>query len=351
MRRAAALIPLMFLLLLLPSSSWLQRLTLGPVAQMRAIPVPFDPGDPARVRTGALTWLGGVALESEDPAFGGFSAMSVDGDRFTLVSDGGNIVRFRMGADWQPRAVEFADLAEGPGTGLGKADRDAESMARDPATGQVWIGYESYNAIWRYGPDLAKAQAHARPRPMAGWGYNGGIESLARMPDGSFVAIAETEPGGAGGTRAGVRFLGDPADPRTRAYRFALVQPEDGYNPSDAVPLPDGRLLVLLRKLSPESLLRFTFRDLFSAKLLLVEPRDIRPGARVRGIDLATIGPPLTRDNLEALAVAREGTDTVLWIASDDNRAFFERSLLLKFRLDLPPRAPAKPVKPAARAP
>ena len=43
----------------------------------------------------------------------------------------------------------------------------------------------------------------------------------------------------------------------------------------------------------------------------------------------------MIHDNFEALALGREGGHDVLWIASDDNQAFWQRSLLLKFRLDL----------------
>jgi hypothetical protein len=39
-------------------------------------------------------------------------------------------------------------------------------------------------------------------------------------------------------------------------------------------------------------------------------------------------------DNFEALAITREGADTIVWIASDDNGEFWEQSLLLKFRLN-----------------
>ena len=56
---------------------------------MRATRVALDPGDPARVRVGALTYLGGVRLSGSHPAFGGFSSMQVSGDRFALLSDGG----------------------------------------------------------------------------------------------------------------------------------------------------------------------------------------------------------------------------------------------------------------------
>jgi hypothetical protein len=38
-------------------------------------------------------------------------------------------------------------------------------------------------------------------------------------------------------------------------------------------------------------------------------------------------------DNFEGLAITREGSRIILWIASDDNHEFFQRTLLLKFAL------------------
>lgn len=328
-------------ILLLPSSGYEERAKLGPAARMQAAPVRFDPGDPAHLRTGALTYLGGVELTSPDPAFGGFSTMHVAGDRFTLVSDGGNIVRFRMGTDWRPREVRFADLSVGPGTGWNKSSRDVEAVAFDPGGRHAWVSFEQVNMIWRYDAGLARAEARARPVLMADWGNNGGAESLVRLRDGSFVAISETARVGRDrDTRAAVHFAGDPADPRTPAYGFALIPPR-GYDPSEAALLPDGRLLVLARLARPAMMLRLAFRDIFAAKLVLVDPRGIAPGARVEGREIAAIDAPFTRDNFEAMAVVREGSRTILWLASDDNRAWYQRSLLMKFRLDLPPRKPA----------
>jgi len=43
----------------------------------------------------------------------------------------------------------------------------------------------------------------------------------------------------------------------------------------------------------------------------------------------------VVHDNFEAIAAVREGDSTILWIASDDNQLFLQRSLLLKFRLDV----------------
>jgi hypothetical protein len=290
-----------------------------------ATPVSLDPGSAARVRVGALTWLGGVSLRSADPAFGGFSAMRLVGDRFTLVSDGGNVVSFRMGGDFRVRDAAFGDIREGPGTGWNKPDRDVESLAFDPASGTTWLGFERDNAIWRYDAALSRAQGSVRPAAMRDWPSNGGPESMVRLRDGRFVVISESGRPGNGKGRIGLLFAGDPVEAPDRGFRFTYVPPA-GYDPSDMAELPDGRLLILNR--------RFAIPALFTARLTLVDPRAIRPDAVVTGREIAAFASPLLHDNFEALAVAREGGDTIVWIAADDNQQPWERSLLLKFRLE-----------------
>lgn len=306
--------------------------------RMNAVPVPLDAYDPQRTRVGRLTYLGGVHLTSPDPAFGGFSALSVTGDRFTLLSDGGNVVRFRMGADWRPREVAFADLPSGPRTGWEKRDRDSESLAVDPETGRAWIGFENSNALWRFAPGLSRAQAQAEPPTMRDWDDNGGPESLARAPDGHFVAISETShvpPRFWRGddrsrlrTRDALIFAGDPSVAGTKARRFAYV-PVGRYDPSDAAFLPGGDLLVLDRA--------FALPFHWSNRVSIVSAQAIRPGAVARGRVVAVLDAPLIHDNFEGVAVTREGGDTILWLVSDDNQLPLQRSLLLKFRLDARP--------------
>lgn len=82
-------VPLM-VFLFVPTWSGESRLALfGPRPTLTARQVALDPADPARRRVGALDYLGGIELRSNDGAFGGFSAMMVEGRRFTLLSDGG----------------------------------------------------------------------------------------------------------------------------------------------------------------------------------------------------------------------------------------------------------------------
>lgn len=302
-----------------------QRPILGPRADIEAVRVPLDPSDPARRRVGALTYWGGISLWSRDGAFGGFSSLSVAGDRFTLLSDGGNIVRFRLNRDFRLSEPAFGDLPAGPGVGWEKRDRDSESMTVDPASGQVWVGFERANEIWRYAPGLGLPAASAAPLAMARWQDNGGAESMVRLHDGRFLVIAETNRRD-GAPRKALMFSGDPVAHPDAGFRFFYLPP-DGFDPSDAVELPDGRVLVLNRQIA----LPFAW----SAVLTLIDPRAAKPGGILSGREVARFASPLTVDNFEGLAVTREGSATILWMVSDDNLFVLQRTLLMKFRLDL----------------
>ncbi len=325
-------------LLLVPGWTGGQRLALlGDKPQLIATRVAIDPSNPNRTRVGALTYLGGVALRSIDPAFGGYSALTVvpqaDGDRITLLSDGGNVVAFTMAADWKPRRLRFLNLPAGPGIGWEKRERDSESMAIDPATSRIWIGFERANAIWRYAPGLSRAEAQRAPGQMDAWPENGGPESLARMPDGRFVVIGEDRHvptrrwRGAEADRLHSRealiFPGDPIV--TRPVPFAYM-PYGRFDPADATALPNGDLLILDRAF------RLPYR--FSNRLSLVPAAMIRGGAVARGRLLATLDSPLIHDNFEGVATTVEDGATIVWLVSDDNQSVLQRTLLLKFRLD-----------------
>jgi hypothetical protein len=302
------------------------------------MPVALEQDDPARRTIGRLTFLGGVQLKSFDPAFGGFSSMTVAGDHFTLLSDGGNIVRFRMDDRWHVDDLHFANLPDGPGTGWEKSDRDSESMTVDPASGTIWVGFEAYNAIWRYAPGFAWAEARARPRAMADWPYSGGPESFVRLRDGPFIAISEMGHWPHQKARAAILFRHDPTVNPSAGFAFAY-QPPTGYDPSDTIELPDGDLLVLNR--------RFQLPYNFTAILTIVPRAAIAPGRTVEGTPIAAFAAPLIHDNFEALAATREGGATIIWMASDDNQSMLEQSLLLKFRLEPQPRENRPPDGPA----
>ena len=105
-----------------------------------------------------------------------------------------------------------------------------------------------------------------------------------------------------------------------------------GYSVTDAAELPDHRVVVLMRRFSAAAGLS-SLTPGFSAAVALFDPGEIQAGATIRLDVLAMLAPPLTVDNMEALAVERRGTRTLLWIASDDNFFVAQRTLLLCFAL------------------
>lgn len=289
---------------------------------IRAERVALDLADPTRRHVGALTFLGGVRLTSPDPAFGGFSALAVAGDRFTLLSDGGNVARFRMDARGAVSRPAYVALPGGPATGWRKMDRDSESLAVEPGTGRVWIGFERANAIWRYSPGFRRAERLVRPAAMRRWRGNGGAEAMARLRDGRFLVVAEEATRGPG--REALLFPGDPTDGRA-PLRFRYLPPA-GFDPSDVTQLPDGRVLVLNRW--------WGLPKRFRSALVAIDPRLFRPGALLRGREIARLAPPLRTENYEGVAATMEAGRTVVWLVSDDDMNGWQRTLLLKFRLD-----------------
>ncbi|MGL4314044.1 MAG: esterase-like activity of phytase family protein, partial [Sphingomonas sp.] len=278
-------------------------------------------------RVGQLRFLRGYRLASADPAFGGWSSLLVEGDRFTLLSDGGELIRFRLDDTGRMSAPEMFSLPTGPGTGWTKDDRDSESMVRDPATGRLWVGFENWNAIWRYAPGFARAERHVEPPAMQQWPPNGGPETMARLADGRFLVIAEqvrdTAPPS---VREALLFDRDPTETRHPPLRFSYMPPPGGFDPSDATQLPDGRIILLNRRLH--------LPDGFEVAVSIIDPRAIRPGATVKGSEIARFAGDVLHDNYEGIAVGADAGGPVIWIVSDDNQNMFQQSLLLAFRLD-----------------
>ena len=284
-----------------------------------ALPYVPDGGWPRRI--GALEPVGAMTLSSGDTAWGGFSAIALHRGRAILLSDGGNVASFviRAGRIEQARGTVLPD---GPGAGWERWDRDSESLAFDPVRGTSWIGYENHNQIWRYGPGFTRAERKARPTAMKPWVNNQGAESLVRLRDGRFIVIAERRPKRR--TRHALLFSGDPTIPGTRVAPFR-IQPPDRYDPSDAVELPDGDLLVLTR--------RFQYPFRFTAKLVRIPRAAIRPGAEARGTVIATLAPPVMGENCEGIAITREGGHTMVWIVTDNDLMPWRPTYLMKFRL------------------
>jgi hypothetical protein len=267
---------------------------------------------------------GAWQLRSTHFWFGGYSALVADnGGLLTAVSDIGARLDFTDPAQGVPQVSIsriFRDLS-GP-----KELRDAEAMTRDPATGRFWIGYEFRNAILRYDADM-QVDAGVRPGAMRNWPDNAGAEALTRLADGRFIVLSEggTAPDGHAG--AALLFPGDPAE-GALPIPFRLALPS-GYAASDMAALPDGRVLILARRLV------FPIPPRFAIKLLLADPATIRSEQAWQWSELVQLKAPVPIDNYEGIAVVPRADGTVtIWLISDDNLMALQRTLLLKLRWD-----------------
>jgi hypothetical protein len=281
---------------------------------LQAIPY-GTPGDwPA-----GLVVTGAWQLTSSNRLFGGYSALlAPSADTLIAYSDDSTVLRFAVPGASGGGPLLMARLAVG---GKWKGDRDLESATADPATGRRWFGFEENNRIERFDPGVRKPR-EVFPPAMADWPANGGPESLARLRDGRFIVLREVPDWLSSGERPGLLFPSDPID-GARPVEFGF-RPPIGYDPSDMAALPDGRVLILLRSLN------LPLPPLFRTKLLIADPREIAAGKPWPWQELATFHGAVPRDNYEGLAVVPDATGVTLWLISDDNKAPYQRTLLLR---------------------
>lgn len=314
----------------------------GPVAPLavetRALPL--SRADGAADRVGRLAFRGALQLEARDARFGGISAMLWEPTckRLLAVSDSGTWFVLEP-TETDGRLIGIARAWIAPVLSpdgrppLSKRAADSESLAR-MADGSTWVFYEQdhrgerFAAVSACDPQsLVKAPDRVWvPSDSAGWPANGGMEAVAGA-GGTLRIALESVPGPEGGK---LGLAGAPSQPMAK---FSWMAPE-GFQPTAMDPLDaDGaRMLVLHRRFSP----------LEGASALVMEA-DIaadQAGA-VLPREVAVLKAPLLVDNMEALAVRREGERRFVYLASDDNFNALQRTLLLKFEL-LPEEAPGR---------
>jgi hypothetical protein len=285
-------------------------------------PLDLDPAHPGPRRVGDLVFVNAWELQSANAEFGGISALLAMRDgRFIGVSDAGTLIGFGLTDDDRIDRPFIAPLPESVGPDLTYQDRDSEGITYDPETGQFWVSYEANHAIRRFSKSFARRTGYVRLGGKHHWAKNKGVEAVARMADGRFVAINENLEQG---LHEGFLFSGDPVESGTVKTSFDY-RPPKGYRVTDISALPDGRLIVLNRKVG--------FPNGFSAKIALLDPADIGVMETVEGRVITTLASPLLIDNMEGIAVSVANESTIIWLISDDNFSVFQRTLLMKFRL------------------
>lgn len=268
-----------------------------------------------------------LELNRAEIGFGGISGIHLADDlTLTAVSDLGRWLTCRLVLEGlTPR--HLADLRtgflrDGAGQPLRRGrEGDAECLARRP-DGSWLVGFERWHRIRAYRTLDSPGVYVAAPPGLEAAPPNGGLESLAVLANGRWLAIAEFLPSGEPGTVAA--WLGGPGRWVRMAYR-----PAPDFAPTDACPLPDGGALVLERA--------FSLLGGFSARLVHVPAALIAtaaPGSILEGRQILSTRDALPPENWEGVSVARLQGRLVAALCSDDNERSFQRGLIALFPLD-----------------
>lgn len=297
----------------------------------------FDRSDGTRVTFGQLTWRGGLVLSSADSRFGGWSGLAVDADggRLLAVSDAGTWMTASL-TYAGPRLTGIGDAVIGPikardgGRLKRDRDRDAEAVLLSEGSlrrGRVVIAFEQNHriGIFDIGPDGLSAPLRYRPVPADARRMRAlkGFEAVAELRGGrrkgALLAIAEHLKDGSGHHSAWLSTRGG-------WERLALTD-IGGFDPTDAVSLPDGDVIVLER--------RFRWLEGVKMRLRRIAAHDLAPGAVLQGEVLLEADMGFEIDNMEALSVHKNARgETILSLMSDDNfNGFLQRTVLLQFAL------------------
>lgn len=288
---------------------------------------PARPGD-------QLRFVQGWHLTSPHSQFGGFSGLALIGpQRFQLIGDNGTWVRLTLGSRGHVSDLAIKALPALDAYPRRKAFSDAEALAYDPASGKSWVALEGLGQIWRLDAAMTRVESRRRSPALFKWPANQGPEAMARLADGGVLLLSEDADEDARGTE-GLLYRDDPAVPGIVPTRFFYDAGGKGLV-SDAAALPDGRVLIVHRRLG--------LSPLFTTILAVADPAEIGRDGVWRSREIGRV-PEALRENYEGAAIGVEAGRTFIWLVSDHNFNSWQRSLLLKFELvDVPDSKKAAP--------
>ena len=303
--RKTSLLQLLILAAAIPLfHNWAIRLPDRAEVGARTSEIVYTPVSLASEGFAPLRLAGAWKIASEDPRWGGISALAGDRSELLALTDSGVLARFPK-PPAATAAARIRELPGGPGDPRFKLNRDAEALTRDPAGRGWWVSFENRNELWLYDESLSRPLARiafGRER----WPVNKGIEALAPGGQG-LVAFAENG-------REWMRVTG------ARIETFPLVT-HYGFI-SEAARAPDRRLFLVARKMALTGITkRLVVAEGEAASLKLHSVARLELGAF---------------DNVEAMAAERLATGEVrLWLMTDNDFQRMRRTLLVA--LDVPP--------------
>ena len=276
--------------------------------------------EPIGLRTApGVELLAAYELSGRDPRFGGFSAIETDGRTLWLLSDRATLWRATVdldattgdlvAQDWQVGALLPDDLD--------RRALDSEALALAP-DGTLFVAFEHDDSLRRLrlepSGDWSTERLH-QGRLIEGAPRNRGLEALARLPDGTLVALSE-------GARlapdvaAGARLRGAGVTP----FGYAV---SPGFDPVGVV-AEGGHLYVLERSLS---LLGGWQSRLTHSVVPAADEWGTLEGELLIRIDAGPLA-----ENYEGVAILADGAGSAsILVIADDNQSALQRTLLLVF--------------------
>jgi len=286
--------------------------------------LPLNAEDPADTQVGSLKYRGGLVLTSDNPDFGGFSALGVseDGKLMIALSDRGRRFSARLVVDEAGnlaglRSSDLATMAGLDGRALSsKSESDAEAMSPG-VNGEIIVAFERNHRLWLYPPNQITPIAMSIPEELKSLKKNSGIEALTLLNDGSLISISEGNPS----VNQSLAWVS-----HRQGWSVMTYTRSDGFRVTGAATLPGGDIIVLERL--------YTVRGGSAVRIKRLSAATIVPGAALTGATIAELRKPLNIDNFEGIEARSDPTGAnLLYIISDDNFSNDQRTLLMVFEL------------------
>jgi hypothetical protein len=291
----------------------------------------FSVGERERRDFGALTFRSGLELRSSSESFGGFSGLWRSGEEIVALGDNTQWLTARV-VSANRRLTGFANTIIAPVLGRdGRPLRRTRSYDTEGLTiagGIAYVGIERTQEVMRFNwaKEGVRARAQAVPVPPEAMRLprNQGLEAIGVAPPrsplaGAVVVIAEQAGGTTTTPTRGFILSG------ARKGAFDVVR-SGGFDVTDLAFLPSGEMLLLERR---ASLLRG-----FGARIRRIAPDALFPEATVDGPVIFEADMAHQVDNMEGLAVHRDGAgETIVSMISDDNFSGLQRTVFLEFAL------------------
>ncbi|TWF50327.1 hypothetical protein FHW37_106290 [Neorhizobium alkalisoli] len=283
-------------------------------------------------RFGLLEFVGGIEFSSSDSRLQSLSSIRFrpDGRHFVSVLDTGNWLTGAIERDGRGRISGLSDLSIEPillrgGRPGSKTEADAEGLAL--RQGQAIVSFEQQHRVDVYPDPGFETSPPVRSLdfliPRKELRRNAGMETVVASPQssplkGGIVVVGERSLDENGNLYAAI--LDGPLK-----GRFTVVR-HDPFDATDGAFLPNGDLILLER--------RFSMLGGVGMRMRRIKAADIHPGAVVDGEMLIEADMGAEIDNMEGIDVVT-GTDGAphLILVSDDNGNFFQRNVMLEFRL------------------